>query len=79
MSLFYEHLAQSRCWDDGLYERCTQMLDRGWWLPGASLIPGTAEWIAEPGKVYVVKRLEDHWFMAERSTWKPVIVERGES
>lgn len=79
VSLVYEHIAQSRCWDEGLNERCTRTLDRGWWLPGSSLVPGTAEWIAEPGKTYVVKRLEDYWAMAEHNSWQPVIVECDES
>ncbi len=78
VSLFYEHLAQSRCWEDGLYERCTRTLDRGWWLPGSTLIPGTVKWNAEAGKVYVIKRVEDYWSMAEHAFWNPVIEEHGE-
>ncbi len=73
VTLFYEHLGNSRCWEEGLYDRCTRILDRGWWLPGSSLIPGTTTWVAEPGKTYVVKRLEDYWSMAEKGSWSPSI------
>ncbi|MDH5428468.1 MAG: hypothetical protein OEZ57_09875 [Nitrospirota bacterium] len=49
------------------------MRDRGWWLPGSTLIPGTIEWSPEAGKTYTVKRVEDYWSMTEKTAWHPSI------
>ena len=73
VSLVYEHLAQPKCWEEGTSTHCWKVRDRGWWLPGATLIPTTIEWVAEPGKTYTVTRVEDYWSMAEKPSWSPKV------
>ncbi len=71
VSLAYEHLGQPKCWDDGTSTHCWKMRDRGWWLPGTTLIPATVEWVAEPGKTYSLTRVEEYWSMTEQPSWHP--------
>ncbi len=71
VSLVYEHLAQPKCWKDSQSKQCWKVRDRGWWLPGTTLIPGTIDWVAEPGKTYTVTRMEDYWSMSEKPSWSP--------
>ncbi len=77
VSIFYEHLGYSRCWPQDHVVRCTKTLDRGWWLPGSTLIPGRAHWEAEPGKTYIVQLTQEYWSIAEHGEWSPVIVEKS--
>ncbi len=71
VTLAYEHLTQPRCWKDETATHCWKVRDRGWWLPGVTLIPGTIEWVAEPGETYTVTRLEEYWSMTEKHSWSP--------
>ena len=73
VSLVYEHLAQPKCWKEGTSTHCWKVRDRGWWLPGATLIPATVEWVAEPGETYSLKRVEDYWSMTEQPSWHPML------
>ena len=73
VSLVYEHLSQPKCWEDGTSTHCWKVRDRGWWLPGATLIPGTVEWSPEAGKTYTVTRSGNYWSMTEKSSWSPMI------
>lgn len=73
LSLIFEHLVQPKCWQEGGTERCWAVRDRGWWLPGATLIPGTVEWSAKAGKTYVVTRVEDYWSIPEKASWNPTL------
>ncbi len=73
VTLAYEHLTQPRCWEDGTATHCWKVRDRGWWLPGATLIPGIIAWEPEAGKTYTVKRSGSYWSMAEKPSWNPII------
>ena len=70
ISLAYEHLGQPKCWDDETSTHCWKMQDRGWWLPGTTLIPATIKWVAEPGKTYSLTRVEEYWSMTEQPAWQ---------
>ncbi len=73
VTLAYEHLTQPRCWEDGTATHCWKVRDRGWWLPGATLIPATIEWSPQAGKTYTVTRSGSYWSMTEQPSWRPII------
>lgn len=81
LTVLYEHVGRTRCWEEGFYDRCTRNVDRGWWLPGVSVIPGHAQWEAKAGTVSVVTRTENYWEVAEQGSWSPRIkqVEREQA
>lgn len=77
LTVLYEHLGRTRCWEEGFYDRCTRNVDRGWWLPGVSIIPGQTQWEAKAGTVSVVTRTENYWDVTEQGSWNPTIKEVG--
>ena len=74
INLEYEHLAQPKCWQENGLKQCWTARDRGWWLPGATLIPATLDLKIEGGKTYTVIPQENYWEMDNQRMWHPMVV-----
>ncbi len=73
ISLVYEHLAQPKCWRDGGAERCWAVRDRGWWLPGSTLLPAMIQLTVERDTSYMVTPVDDYWDMPTQVEWNPKV------
>ncbi len=71
ISLVYEHLAQPKCWRESGFERCWAVRDRGWWLPGSTLLPAEIQLTVEPDSSYLVTQVSDYWDMPGQVEWHP--------
>ncbi len=75
ISLVYEHLVQPKCWQDSGSERCWAVRDRGWWLPGRTLLPARIQLTVEPDTSYMVTQVGDYWDMPAQVEWHPTVTE----